>query len=449
MIQPPKGQTVTVQLPPNTAEGQRIRVRVPDKHDDTSHPQLALTASAVDKTAQSACWAWCPSCVCGESSGIIGFLLAARGSCSARGCWRSYAKPRCNAAFMLLLTVPLWWVPLAHRLCADRPYAYRDREWNDVGWFDHYHWVPSDDSELACAAVLWGLGWIALGLALCCCGAWTTPRDERCVCYPVKYRPCSRRCAAGSGLGLLAAAVLFVVLLYFSTGCGSNPCWDNGRCVGNGLGLLAPPECACEGNFIGQFCQTECRTDCGVHGNLTGNVEAAREANSCSALSCTCSGDAYGEFCEYHPLSNATVPAQCAAGMGSHGVVYNGTAYRTLDDAPPEGGRDGAPNRGCQRNRGSCVEHGSSGRCRTYEYGPNYLPLPPGYALAPPDADTIAVIAAHGWSTSCAVTAGGTAWRSANFGNAGDRYGLANYLASSGGSHTVTTCNRRVLARCP
>ena len=68
-------------------------------------------------------------------------------------------------------------------------------------------------------------------LALCCCGAWTTPRGERCVCYPVKYRPCSRRCAAGSGLGLLAAALLFVVLLYFSTGCGSVDleCGDRGR----------------------------------------------------------------------------------------------------------------------------------------------------------------------------------------------------------------------------
>ena len=83
---------------------------------------------------------------------------------------------------------------------------------------------------------------------------------------------------------------------------------------------------------------------------------------------------------------------------------------------------------------------------------PNYLPLPPGYALAPPDADTIAVIAAHGWSTSCAVAADGAAWWSANtYGTPGDRCGDSwrNYLASSGGSHTVTSCTRRVLARCP
>ena len=122
------------------------------------------------------------------------------------------------------------------------------------------------------------------------------------------------------------------------------------------------------------------------------------------------------------------MPGQCLAGMGSHGVVYNGTAYRTLDDAPPEGGQYG-----CQ---------GTS----------NYLPLPPGYALAPPDADTIAVIAAHGWSTSCAVTADGAAWYSASQRSyAGDRCGSGNFLASSGGSHTVTDCyaRRRVLARCP
>ena len=134
------------------------------------------------------------------------------------------------------------------------------------------------------------------------------------------------------------------------------------------------------------------------------------------------------------------MPAQCAAGMGSHGVVYNGTAYRTLDDAPPQGTSTGDPNGGCQRIgwRGSNE--------------PNYLPLPPGYALAPPDADTIAVIAAHGWSTRCAVTADGAAWYSANMIDAGDdcAYG-SNRLASSGGSHTVTNCGyrKRVLARCP
>ena len=50
-----------------------------------------------------------------------------------------------------------------------------------------------------------------------------------------------------------------------------------------------------------------------------------------------------------------------------------------------------------------------------------------------------------------AVTYGGT-WQSGNYGSyAGDSccWDEGGCLASSGGSHTVTSCNRRVLARCP
>ena len=173
--------------------------------------------------------------------------------------------------------------------------------------------------------------------------------------------------------------------------------------------------------------------DCGANGQCVGGLASA-------APHCACADGYGGTFCEYPPIDLSTVPAQCVAGMGSHGVVYNGTAYRTLDDAPPEGGYYGAPNGGCQRY---------------YDDGPqpNYLPLPPGYALAPPDADTIAVIAAHGWGTECAVTADGAAWYSGNWGpgnreRAGDRFG-SNRLVSSGGSHTVRSCPYRVLARCP
>eukprot|EP01045_Picozoa_sp_COSAG04_P013240 COSAG04_NODE_929_length_9364_cov_4.141932_1_plen_677_part_10 len=153
-------------------------------------------------------------------------------------------------------------------------------------------------------------------------------------------------------------------------------CGDHGTSDGS--------DCACEGNFIGEFCETECPIpDCGPHGTFeAGSIEAAREANSCSALgSCACDGNYAGELCKCRTTSNT--------------VVYNGAAYRTLDDAPPELPRDGAPNTGCQRN-----QHGWNGRSYDTDE-PNYLPLPPGYALAPPDADTIAVIAAHGWSTSC------------------------------------------------
>ena len=53
--------------------------------------------------------------------------------------------------------------------------------------------------------------------------------------------------------------------------------------------------CACEGNFIGEFCETEC--GCNGHGNQT-NITAAREAGACSAGSCDCAGNWAGEFCE-------------------------------------------------------------------------------------------------------------------------------------------------------
>ena len=60
---------------------------------------------------------------------------------------------------------------------------------------------------------------------------------------------------------------------------------------------------------------------------------------------------------------------------------------------------------------------------------------------------------AHGWGTECAVTADGASWYSANYAGSsyftpGDDCGSGK-LASSGGSHTVTGCSRRVLARCP
>ena len=89
----------------------------------------------------------------------------------------------------------------------------------------------------------------------------------------------------------------------------------------------------------------------------------------------------------------------------------------------------------------------------------NFLPLPPGYELAANDVDSVAVIAAHGWSTTCVVLADGSAWRSANHGRAGEACALssANSLAvgSAAGAgdvvgymYSVTRCNLRVLTRC-
>ena len=73
--------------------------------------------------------------------------------------------------------------------------------------------------------------------------------------------------------------------------------------------------------------------------------------------------------------------------------------------------------------------------------------VPEGWALAPHDADSIAVIAAHGWSTGCPVLADGSSWYSASDDYAGDSCS-SGMLATSGGTYTVTSCTSRVLARC-
>ena len=129
----------------------------------------------------------------------------------------------------------------------------------------------------------------------------------------------------------------------------------------------------------------------------------------------------------------------CAVGRGSQYIEHGGYTWRTLDGAAPQGVINGAPNRGCQ-----CTDGGHS--CPS-----NYLPLPAGWVLAPNDATSIAVVAAHRWSTLCAILADGTAWGSANEGSrAGDSCwgGGSNRLATSGGTYTVVDCRSRVLARC-
>eukprot|EP01045_Picozoa_sp_COSAG04_P008032 COSAG04_NODE_436_length_14464_cov_7.310825_8_plen_990_part_00 len=166
----------------------------------------------------------------------------------------------------------------------------------------------------------------------------------------------------------------------------------------------------------------------------------------------------------------------CAAGRGDHYIEHGGYTWRTLDGADPQGGGWDAPNGGCQ-----CTgeqTHANSYGCGD---GPNYLPLPAGWVLAPgpnidwdsdchpkrgnswdhdylaatsnwpecSDATSIAVVAAHGWSTTRVVLADGSAWWSRNIccGLAGDSCG-SDRLATSGATYTVTECNRRVLARC-
>ena len=127
--------------------------------------------------------------------------------------------------------------------------------------------------------------------------------------------------------------------------------------------------------------------------------------------------------------------------------MHGGYTWRTLDGADPQGGSSGTPNDGCQ-----CEDTDGNSNTGGYDGNDcpsNYLPLPAGWVLAPNDATSIAVVAAHGWSTNCPVLADGTARTSANWGSsAGDSCGSNSYLATSGGTYTVTDCNKRVLARC-
>ena len=130
----------------------------------------------------------------------------------------------------------------------------------------------------------------------------------------------------------------------------------------------------------------------------------------------------------------------CVAGRGDQYIEHGGYTWRTLDGADPQGGNRGAPNNGCQ-----CIDTDSTHRCTGG--GNNYLPLPAGWVLAPNDATSIAVVAAHGWSTQCPVLADGTAWVSANWGSAGGSPG-DSCPVTSGSTYTVVNCQGRVLARC-
>eukprot|EP01045_Picozoa_sp_COSAG04_P003256 COSAG04_NODE_131_length_24280_cov_40.563418_1_plen_156_part_00 len=140
----------------------------------------------------------------------------------------------------------------------------------------------------------------------------------------------------------------------------------------------------------------------------------------------------------------------CVAGRGDHYIEHGGYTWRTLDGADPQGGFLGAPNGGCQ-----CEDQNGDGTVNSLDCPSNYLPLPAGWVLAPNDATSIAVVAAHGWSTQCPVLADGTAWVSANHwsgvspGDACWDYS-SGQLATSGGTYTVRHCYRRmrVLARC-
>ena len=225
------------------------------------------------------------------------------------------------------------------------------------------------------------------------------------------------------------------------TGSGTHSCEcvndNDSRYFGNGQTCL--PCSTCPGGWeqlstctstADVMCANPCAgVQCGDHG-------------TCASGTCSCDDGYSGDQCETTTSSESPTSEEnpCLAGAGQNYIEHGGYFWRTLDGADTEGPNDGAPNAGCQR-----VGYSSASSLGQ----PNYLPLPAGWVLAPNDATSIAVTAAHGWSTDCAVLADGSAWISANWDTAGNRCGgTTEWLATSSGLYTVPRCPNRVLTRC-
>ena len=73
-----------------------------------------------------------------------------------------------------------------------------------------------------------------------------------------------------------------------SEACDGTACANGGSCAASG------EACECEGNFIGNFCETEC--GCSGHGSQTA-IGDARGSGTCSAGSCDCEEPFTGNLC--------------------------------------------------------------------------------------------------------------------------------------------------------
>ena len=117
-------------------------------------------------------------------------------------------------------------------------------------------------------------------------------------------------------------------------------------------------------------------------------------------------------------------------------VAYRGYEYRVLDGTAPDG------------TYGADTERPPNTRCQR-----EYMALPAGgWALAPDDADAVAVAAAYDWGTGCLVYADGDSTGALGNGGAATRCGteeLGPFLSQFGDSYKVTLCNRRILLRRP
>ena len=97
-------------------------------------------------------------------------------------------------------------------------------------------------------------------------------------------------------------------------------------------------------------------------------------------------------------------------------MIYNNKTYAVLSHADPNGA-------------GSACQSG-------------YMSVEPGFVLAPQDADSLAVIAAHKWSTTVVILANGVSYFSKS--NALYSNG-ANKLRVDGSTYDTSVCPGQIL----
>jgi len=112
--------------------------------------------------------------------------------------------------------------------------------------------------------------------------------------------------------------------------------------------------------------------------------------------------------------------AGSAVAPGRHHVCRDGACWRTISDAPVNGGANT-----CENKR--------------------WYPLPAGCAIAPDDGLSHKIAKAYGWSTHVVVFSNGGAWGTKNYGS--NRF-VGNRLLRNGNSYKVASCTLAILLKC-
>jgi hypothetical protein len=200
-------------------------------------------------------------------------------------------------------------------------------------------------------------------------------------------------------------------------------CSDVNECLSNNGGCSANATCT---NTAGSN-TCACKTYYTGDGKTCSDVDECASNNGGCSVNATCS-------------NNTGAPPTCTCKPGYLGdgktctnltaneIEYNGYAYRTLDDAPPNAAY------------GSWTNTCQSG---------SYVAVPSGYALAPEDSGVVAnVIAKYIWSTHCLLFSNGVSYGVKTYNNGGScGCSGTQCMNQSGSSWIVTSCSRRILIR--